>query len=500
MLGISLDQPSNFWGLKECPSDWLQVPAPLHDKEAQLLQPLAAPLSSQADDRRPASLTIERKLTAVDVSPAKIPSDVEERLWMRLRQSIQLETARQIGPLQARLTELARQVEPVQLAGDTATDRFRDLSARIAAAEAELRALVAEQAKAGQQRTVELADKVKAVVQLANQTAEQLTRIPHLVRREIAQQQEGLSAVTREYADDIKDLKQFRSATEAAIQQIAELRAGFAGLSDEVSQLVGKHLAAFGSDMERQVREQSEEMLSAAKVYIDEQRAKWLESARAAPAMLEGVEAAGEALKSHMQKSMTEAQQQAFAVFEHHINCARNEVRQWVSNELKSFDHQMQTLSEDIAARIRRELSKSVSQDKESTRAWLEQQTDSIRNLVHDLGLQVQAEIKAKHYMEVETAKNSSQERQQELIRQLQERACRAAKEFEKQIEEAGKRLGDIENRVANSAEALELQLTENMKSVQLKLAELAEQAITRCRSVLAQDLKSIADNLEAQR
>lgn len=576
MLGVSLDKPGNFWGLMPCPEDWLRAPGPHQGQNLpELLQPLAAPLSSEAGDLRMRASSLgdsdaryrvdpntrttsqrvqnlgspptpggnipgekellagryallpqgreqlnaivaeliqplqtnliavreklaetEHKRSEFDQLLAQIPSAVEERLWIRLRQYVDAAIVEKTGPLQSGFTAMGSQLATVLPLGQDVTKSLRDLSTKIDAADAGLQALVLEQ-RTAQQRVEQIEERIRTVGRLANDTAEQLAGVMQLVRAQIADQQDHFSTVTRGYAEDLEALKQFRIATDAALRQITQVQAGFSGLCDEVSQTIEKRWAFFEREVERQISEQSEQTLSAAKAFHDEQGAICLACTQEAATYLKEIEARTETLKAHLQKTTTDAQQQTFSVFEHHMNCAHDEVRKWISDELQAFDSRTQVLSESLAGRMRQELCEAVSQDREGIRAWLEQQREDIRRMIHDAAVKANAEINARHYMNLEMSKNSSQDLQQEIIGQLQERARRVGREFEELI---GEQLGNIRNTSeASVAEAVRVQVAESMKSFASKLEELAEESITRCRFALAQDLKSIANTLDMQ-
>lgn len=569
MLGVSLDNPGNFWSLTPCPEDWLRASDPRLDQPTNLVQPLAASVHSEADDlhTRTSSLTrspkagpdltksrvtdpnvgwkvedqvpartgevtvpakdlassgndvldlpgpkqpagryglipnreqlgslvaeliqplrselnllrekateTERQRSEFEAAQAQIPSDVEERLWSRVRQYVEADITKQTGLLRARSDEMMRRLETVRPHDEEIIASLRNLSTRIEAVDADLRTLVGEQTKAAQQEVGNLEAKIESVAQIASRTSEQLAGVPPLIRAQIAHQQDQLSTVTRKYAAEIEALKQFRTATDTALQQMTQMRTGLSNLCDEVSQGVRKQLAAFREDIESQIRQRSDETLTAAKSFFEEQGGNRLDATSAA-AILQEIEAVGEALKARLQKTATDAQQHTCAIFEQQITGVHDEVRKWISDELQAFDHRAQILSEDLAARMRQEIGEAVIQDREALRAWLEEQKQDIRKAANGAALQATAEIKAKHHMNLEMAANSGQNLQQDMVRQLQERAGSATKEFEEQI-------------------------AESINSFGRKLDELIQESVTRCRLTVVEDLKSIAITLDTQ-
>jgi hypothetical protein len=130
MLGVKLDRPENFWGLRPCPEEWvglLQKPAPAAQRAGRKLsvvnsdavhQPLAPdpptlsvvfdkierqlsdghlktilaelvkPLHAEVTDIREKLTKAESKHSRFEVSLSQIPPELEEQLWVRLRRDL----------------------------------------------------------------------------------------------------------------------------------------------------------------------------------------------------------------------------------------------------------------------------------------------------------------------------------------------------------------------------------------------------------------------------
>src|SRR5438105_10052015 len=130
MLAAQLDRPENFWGLKPCPQDWMQLPETLATSQQQL--PRKLPARNTAENRRGENLVVRSRKTTpekiphqltdgdvrvivadivqslqaevtelkqelvrggpkrsqFDISLTHIPPEVEEKLWTRLRQDL----------------------------------------------------------------------------------------------------------------------------------------------------------------------------------------------------------------------------------------------------------------------------------------------------------------------------------------------------------------------------------------------------------------------------
>ncbi len=131
LLGASLDQPENFWGLKSTPNDWAsQLPAiasPAKAKVPAKTDTAADPLTQEIVLLKQQLQTIQKQLandtwrqeiaasinplhaqlaelkdkvsdgkrSRFEVSLSKIPPELEEQLWLRLRKELSAQILRQ---------------------------------------------------------------------------------------------------------------------------------------------------------------------------------------------------------------------------------------------------------------------------------------------------------------------------------------------------------------------------------------------------------------------
>ncbi len=129
VLGASLEQPQNFWGLKSFPKDWgLQLPAPAQPPAAKLAARSGADPAAPdgfsvreyldiiqrqvSDERLQERLTCivhplkaelaelkekfnEGKRSRFEVSLSHIPPELQEQLWLRLRKDLGAQVLRQ---------------------------------------------------------------------------------------------------------------------------------------------------------------------------------------------------------------------------------------------------------------------------------------------------------------------------------------------------------------------------------------------------------------------
>ncbi len=116
-LGARLDRPGNFWGLEACPDDWMQLldtevsrklPAGTRDDKGPSLKIVRDKAASQLTDHDLKALFAEMvqplhaevaelkerlskgapKRSQFEISLTHIPPEVEEKLWVRLRQDL----------------------------------------------------------------------------------------------------------------------------------------------------------------------------------------------------------------------------------------------------------------------------------------------------------------------------------------------------------------------------------------------------------------------------
>jgi hypothetical protein len=156
-LGARLDRPENFWGLKACPQDWVRLPkisAPVEHhlppkpagkveaidqpqnqvassskaavpKEhlravvAELIQPLQAELT----ELRESMARGEPKRSRFEVSLSHIPPELQEQLWVRLRQDLGSLVIRQTREQSDQVLGAAQATIEEKIAG--AQDGFR---------------------------------------------------------------------------------------------------------------------------------------------------------------------------------------------------------------------------------------------------------------------------------------------------------------------------------------------------------------------------------------
>lgn len=110
-LAAKLDRPENFWGLKSCPDDWMRFldmsagsdisaaapgnggAMPKMPMLRALVAEMVEPLQTELDDLR--ERLLQQKRNRFEVSLSHIPPEVEEKLWMRLREDLGTQALRE---------------------------------------------------------------------------------------------------------------------------------------------------------------------------------------------------------------------------------------------------------------------------------------------------------------------------------------------------------------------------------------------------------------------
>jgi len=183
-VAARLDLPGNFWGLPSCPDDWMRlIDAPISDLGgnhgaspkmpmlralvAEMIEPLQAELTNLTE-----RLSQQRQRNRFEVSLSQIPPEVEEKLWLRLREDLATQALRQSK----------EQTEQVLKAAQSA------IELKITEAQEEFRGWVREQLQAVTQQAQTLSEQTAngmqqqlraATEQFEQQAAAAGTRLQH---------------------------------------------------------------------------------------------------------------------------------------------------------------------------------------------------------------------------------------------------------------------------------------------------------------------------------
>lgn len=105
-IAARLDLPGNFWGLPSCPEDWMRLTdmpeTPGNGGSAMPKMPMLRALVTEMIEPLQAELTDlterlsqQKQRSRFEVSLSHIPPEVEEKLWMRLREDLATQALRQ---------------------------------------------------------------------------------------------------------------------------------------------------------------------------------------------------------------------------------------------------------------------------------------------------------------------------------------------------------------------------------------------------------------------
>jgi hypothetical protein len=99
-LGAMLDEPENFWGVETCPEDWGPRPAkssqtqrprkspPANGELKSAVSELVMPLQAEVARLSQQLAQAQSRRSQFDISLSHIPPEVEEKIWIRLRDDL----------------------------------------------------------------------------------------------------------------------------------------------------------------------------------------------------------------------------------------------------------------------------------------------------------------------------------------------------------------------------------------------------------------------------
>jgi hypothetical protein len=293
-LGARLDHPENFWGLKSCPEDWLRllempsseaqlsrmVPARnrddrgagqhqagpslkiVSDKGQLMDQDLRAmvaeivqPLTEEVADLKEKLAKGAPKRSQFEISLSHIPPEVEEKLWVRLRQDLGTQVLQQT------------QEQSKQVFGEARTV----IEQKIAEALKGFRAQVGEQLQTVEQRAQSLAEEIaESVAQHVNAGAErfQAQALEAGTRLE-RQGHESLQALRERLGDDHNNYRREVQKVQSQVAaESAQLQTQVTGLSSRIAQL-DECAIRLESDMDTRLTQMANDQISGARVQLE---------------------------------------------------------------------------------------------------------------------------------------------------------------------------------------------------------------------------------------
>jgi PilZ domain len=236
-LAAGLDLPGNFWGLSSCPDDWMRLtdmpsaaePSALSGSNAampkmpmlralvaEMMDPLQAGLADLEE-----RLALQRERNRFEVSLSHIPPEVEDRVWVRLREDLGGQALRQTR----------EQADKVLGAAQSA------IELKITEAQEEFRNWVREQLQVVEQH----------VLALSEQTAQELRQQLRAASETFEQQASAAASGLEQQSMEFREALLLRLAEEREAHR-RELEAGQAAYAAESSRLE-LHLTELGRRM-----------------------------------------------------------------------------------------------------------------------------------------------------------------------------------------------------------------------------------------------------------
>ncbi len=373
MLAAQLDRPENFWGLKPCPQDWMQLP-----EVPQQQVPGKVAVRNTTENRRGENLVvrsrkttpdkIQHQLTDVDVrvivaevtqslqaevielkqklgraepkrsqfdiSLTHIPPEVEEKLWTRLREDIGTQVLQQARQQSEQVLEAAKEA----------------IGKKIREAQNEFREQVAEELQGVEQRAQGLSEEVAgAVQQHVNSGAERF-------------QQQALEAgirLERRSEEFLRDLQQrlgeeneaqrreMQKAQAAVASESSRLQSQTTDLGSRIAEL-DKSARQLESELENRLVRLGTDIISGARTQLQSAVDVVLKelSTRNAKELGNQLDEACERLKNaqkHIEASVSEL------------------VKTRVADTLVSFGQTMEELAQDSVERWRKALARDLN-------------------------------------------------------------------------------------------------------------------------------------------
>ncbi|HTR64508.1 MAG TPA: hypothetical protein VMH85_01960 [Terriglobales bacterium] len=275
-LAARLDRPGNFWGLESCPEDWMgkdwtggstsrgpremqrQETAPADDQlqfmVAELVQPLHAELAQLREKLTHAS----PKRSEFEISLSHIPPEVEEKLWLRLREDLGAQVLQQTREQSAELLQAADE----------------SIARKIREGEGEFRGHLAQEVQAVGQRARDLSDEIADTVQqhvhagaerFQQQALEAGIRLERRTEEFLRTLQQRLSDEHETYRREMQQVQAALTLESSRLQaQTTDLAVRIAKLDESARQLesdLDARLVRMGSDIISGARTQLENAL-----------------------------------------------------------------------------------------------------------------------------------------------------------------------------------------------------------------------------------------------
>jgi hypothetical protein len=373
LLGASLARPDNFWGLKPCPEDWAASPEIPMEKQgvkkpaangesvdqlqsqvgnslkvvldkiqkqlsddrlkamvAELIQPLQAEI---AELRERPSAGGEAARSRFEVSLSHIPPEVEEKLWIRLRQDLGQQVLQQTRAQSGQLLEDTKAAIEQKITG--VQEEFRQRATQ------ELQAVAQQAHSLSEEMSGQVHQKLRAGTEEFQQRAlETAGRLQRQGEEFFRDQQQRMS----QEIDSSR--RQMEEAQAAAASESSRLQAQIADLGSRVAKL-DESARRLESELETRLQQMASEIVSGAQVQLE----------NAVGAALKEI---GTRNAKELEGQLAEARGRLKSI-QHGIEVSVSELlRAQVGETLQSFEQRIEELAQQSVGRWRTALGRDL--------------------------------------------------------------------------------------------------------------------------------------------
>jgi hypothetical protein len=347
-LGARLDEPENFWGLEVCPDDWAGAPKGSSPTEQQLLRKrlvpddhlrtmvaeLVQPLYVEVRELREKLPRGEPKRSQFEISLTHIPPEVEEKLWIRLRQDLGTQVLRQTRQQSEELLEAAKDA----------------IGKKITAAHNEFRQQLTQELQAVEQRAQGFSEQITDTVQQHLCSGEE--RFQQRVLEAGAdlerQSEEFLQSLQQRLGEEHDAYRREMQKTQAEVAyESSQLQAQTTDLARRLAQL-NESVRKLESDLDARLSRMAGDIISGARTQLD----------RAVDVVLKEL---GTRNAKELANQLDEACGRLKTVQKGIETSISTLLRAEVSESLVSFGQTMEALAQESVGRWRLALSRDLS-------------------------------------------------------------------------------------------------------------------------------------------
>jgi hypothetical protein len=369
-LAAKLDRPENFWGLDACPEDWGRLmeihsddpqpsrKMPVKGEKAHLGPPslkivseknpaqftehdlraimaeIVQPLQAEVIALRENAAQGDAKRSRFDISLSHIPPEVEEKLWVRLREDLGTQVLKQTQEQSAQVLGSA-QTMIEQKIGQALEGFRRQVTQQLQAVQQNAHSLSEEMAEAVGQHFNERSEK------LQQQAAEAATRAEQQGEEHFRALQQRLGQEHDAYRREVQKTQATVAAESSRLQeQVSSLGGRIVQLDDTATRLE--------SGMETRLSQMASDQISAARVQLE----------GAVDVVLKEL---GTRNAKELDRQLDEARGKLKVVQKGIETSVSDLVKTEVAASLLSFGQTMEELAQDSVGRWRSALSKDLT-------------------------------------------------------------------------------------------------------------------------------------------